>query len=572
MAAKRRHWKEKGGRFWARIAVPKELQPIIGKSELIIALGGDLRIADRNHAAAIAQMQDQIAQARQSIMRSLCRSTPDQLLRPMAEDDHERAAWNHYQATLKADEEKRLGMPTQAVIQTEHECAMRIVEAGGADPLLGPAAMINVFTDYTLAAGARHFYANNRTRRLAAIRTALASSDTRLVDDEIQRYVAEHHLSIEFGSSDWRNLGQALLRAEAEALDRTLERDQGLFSGNPKDPIVKPPNKPAEILAAVPLRGLFQDYITSRQTLGKHRDGAKQWENAVDHLIRFLRDSDARKVTKRNLLDWRDTLLKEAKSTKTISNVYLASIRAVLKWAYENDRLPTNEGETVRQAVAKKIINRERGYTNSEALKVLNASVCYQPANSTNPANRESAHITAAKRWIPLLCAFTGARVTEMAQLRKEDIRQEANVWVIRIAPDAGSVKTGAYRDVPLHRQVLSLGFIQFIQAAKQGPLFHGATVPQKYLANARGTGGRLSQWLQEAGLVPENVQPSHGWRHRFKTVARELGLSDRTIDAIQGHAGRTAGDEYGDVTIIAKARAIDALPDYDLTIKADVV
>jgi hypothetical protein len=46
----------------------------------------------------------------------------------------------------------------------------------------------------------------------------------------------------------------------------------------------------------------------------------------------------------------------------------------------------------------------------------------------------------------------------------------------------------------------------------------------------------------------------------------RELGLSDRVIDAIQGHAGRIAGDSYDDVTITAKFKAIDALPDYDLS------
>lgn len=51
-----------------------------------------------------------------------------------------------------------------------------------------------------------------------------------------------------------------------------------------------------------------------------------------------------------------------------------------------------------------------------------------------------------------------------------------------------------------------------------------------------------------------------------MKTVGRELGLSDRVIDAIQGHAGRTAGDGYGDVTIAAKIRAIDILPDFDLS------
>ena len=42
-------------------------------------------------------------------------------------------------------------------------------------------------------------------------------------------------------------------------------------------------------------------------------------------------------------------------------------------------------------------------------------------------------------------------------------------------------------------------------------------------------------------------------------------GVCKLTIDAIQGHAGKTAGDGYGDVTIIAKASIIDALPDYDL-------
>ena len=76
---------------------------------------------------------------------------------------------------------------------------------------------------------------------------------------------------------------------------------------------------------------------------------------------------------------------------------------------------------------------------------MLIASTQYQPPPSTNPSNRESAHITAAKRWSPVLCAFTGARVTEMAQLRREDVRQEDGRWVLRVTPDVGSVKAGGY-------------------------------------------------------------------------------------------------------------------------------
>ena len=142
--------------------------------------------------------------------------------------------------------------------------------------------------------------------------------------------------------------------------------------------------------------------------------------------------------------------------------------------------------------MARKVQTRERGYTTPGATKILIVSKDYQPAETSNPSNRESAHITAAKRWVPILCAFTGARITEITQLRKEDLREENARWIIRITPDAGSVKTGQFRDVPLHRQVIELGFIDFVQSAEAGPLFHRAKSADKYLANARVTSGRL--------------------------------------------------------------------------------
>ncbi|NKB83095.1 hypothetical protein HED51_03075 [Ochrobactrum grignonense] len=67
--------------------------------------------------------------------------------------------------------------------------------------------------------------------------------------------------------------------------------------------------------------------------------------------------------------------------------------------------------------------------------------------------------MTAAKKFASILCAFTGARITEIMQLRKEDVRKEGDISVIRIAPDAGSVKSFTYRDVPLHPQIIAEGF-----------------------------------------------------------------------------------------------------------------
>lgn len=49
------------------------------------------------------------------------------------------------------------------------------------------------------------------------------------------------------------------------------------------------------------------------------------------------------------------------------------------------------------------------------------------------------------KRWVPLFCAFIGARVAEITQLRKEDLRQVDGMWVARITPNAGTVKSSGY-------------------------------------------------------------------------------------------------------------------------------
>ncbi|MBC7139209.1 MAG: integrase [Defluviimonas sp.] len=528
MAGKPRHWKEKDGRFYARLAVPSNLRKIVGRSELTEALGGDRRAAQRLHPAAVARLQHQITEAERKAVDA--GDVPDEsgrfVLTPA------QLARRHYEARLRFDNELRNDWRYAAISIDDRLVAdLRMAVAGkGSDGLL-----------------------------------------EELIGREIERFRAVGYIQCERYSDEWRQLARTLCIAELEALERAAERDDGDFSGLTSIPMlvaIVEEDRPAP----VPLKPLLRDYIAVRQALGKHKNGARAWERAAESLAKHLKHSDAGQITKRNLLDWRDKLIAEGKAPKTVSDVYLASVRAVLRWAFENDRLPSNVAETVRQQVPKKIMLRERGYTTAEACAVLKVSLGYQPAFRSNPANRESPQITAAKRWIPLLCAFTGARVTEMAQLRREDVREEGGTWTLRITPEAGSVKSGNFRDVPVHRQVIDLGFIALVLSAPAGPLFHAAKKPEGYLRAARVTAGRLSQWLGKAGLVPPDIQPSHAWRHRFKTVGREIGASDRVVDAIQDHAGRTAGDKYGDVTIPAKQRVIDMLPDYDLDLPTAAV
>ncbi|WP_411837062.1 hypothetical protein [Paracoccus sp. ME4] len=168
-----------------------------------------------------------------------------------------------------------------------------------------------------------------------------------------------------------------------------------------------------------------------------------------------------------------------------MSDKYLAAVRAVLKWAHYNDRLPPNEASSVQQQVPRTIQMRERGYSTLEATRIFEAAHHYQPPHRKNPANQERSWLSDAKRWVPLLAAFSGARPTELTQLREEDLRIEAGRWIMRITPEAGSMKTGQFRDVPWHPQLVSMGFADFVTKAAAGPLFHRAPSPENYVLSA---------------------------------------------------------------------------------------
>lgn len=253
-------------------------------------------------------------------------------------------------------------------------------------------------------------------------------------------------------------------------------------------------------------------------------------------------------------------------TAKTVNDIYLSTIRSLFGWACESERLKENPAATVRQQKPRKMKSREKGYTDEEALVVLTASVRYHPKANQFKYVRETAKHTAAKRWAPIICAFTGARISEITQLRKEDVRQEGLRWIIRITPEAGAVKTDDFRDVPLHKQIVELGFLDYVESADPGPLFHNVSKTEMYATAARSVSDEIAKWLRRSSIAPEGVQPNHAWRHRLKTKASELEISARVIDAIQGHAPQTAGDRYGDVTMAAKIRAVDRFPHFSIS------
>lgn len=214
----------------------------------------------------------------------------------------------------------------------------------------------------------------------------------------------------------------------------------------------------------------------------------------------------------------------------------------MFKWGVDNKKLAKNPADAIKVKPEKKKRTRQKGFTDQEATAIFKACLGYV----RKP--KEDARTAAAKRWAPLIAAYTGCRIAEALQLRREDVRKESGHHVFDLNPLAGSIKSGMYRLVPVHQHLIDLGLLRFVEGSDDGPLF------------AKGSYKRVVDFVRTV-VTDERVQPNHAWRHRFKTISRNLGMDHRVVDCIQGHAARTSGEDYGDVTVTATARLIAAIP-----------
>lgn len=150
-------------------------------------------------------------------------------------------------------------------------------------------------------------------------------------------------------------------------------------------------------------------------------------------------------------------------------------------------------------------------------------------------------------------------------QLRREDLLEQYGIHCLRITPAAGSVKTGKYRLVPLHSHLIDMGLVDFISSRPEGPIFYSPKVKGTVSATqAANVGKKVGEWVREvAGVTDPEVQPNHGWRHRFTTVAKDAGIHPDYIKVLQGHKTGDAAEGYGENTTKALNREMQKLPRY---------
>lgn len=281
-----------------------------------------------------------------------------------------------------------------------------------------------------------------------------------------------------------------------------------------------------------------------------------KWRPCVAALVRFLGHDDARRVERADINRWVEALIARGLAKKTVTGGYLPPIRLTFAIAHEDGAITTNPASGINVRAPKAVKLRERDLTDDEASTILRAALGAQPPKL------DSKHAL-ARRWVPWLCAYTGARVGEMTQLRAKDIRQEQGVWVLHVTPEAGSIKTNEARSIPLHSHLIEQGILELAREDDASPLFHRAGAGNAVNPASKIRAADLAKWVRTLGITA--LQPNHGWRHRFKTVARAASIPADIADSIQGHAPSNEGGKYGAMPIAALHDAMRRIPRYEI-------
>ncbi len=288
------------------------------------------------------------------------------------------------------------------------------------------------------------------------------------------------------------------------------------------------------------LWSLFEAWVKAVQPAPSTVD---RWRAVFLDLDKRFNSADD--ITEDDAREWARALVTPKRGPRTVNDIWITAGRTVFAWAVRERLIANNPFENVRVTEPKKVQLREtKAFTSDEAATVLRAARDIGVPRTT---------LEGAQRWVPWLCAYSGARAGEITQLRGSDVEQRGKMFAMKLTPEAGTIKTRKPRTVPIHDHIIEQGFMEFVKSRGNGPLFYDPVKrdePSNPLNPKRHPAVMVRQkvaaWVRELGVTDKELSPTHAWRHTFKQIADRAGISERMSDYITGHSHKTEGAKYG--------------------------
>ncbi|QDM27555.1 site-specific integrase [Tardiphaga sp. vice304] len=557
-------------RYYARLGVPPDLQSVVMKKEYWKSLGtSDPKLAREKVLPVLIRWRAEFAELRRR--------------REPTAADLQLAAWNLYEADLTYDSKERAGIATGQMVEDAKVALQTQITAGAVawsdDPLVQLDATLELQVMSTEAQTAT----DSRAIRIKVLRNHLASGETALTEWAADDVIARDRLLIGKGTLAYRDLCQRLQRAELEYLLRAAERDSGNWGGTPSDPLVSPPDAtigkrfaaPGETILelhdrfAAEKRGsvttdtweqnrkillLFVDFVGATSHVSAiNKKAVRNWKHKlalwpVKALsIKAFDGLSFVKIIEANAIHKRPTI-----SQNTI-NKYLSAIAGFAEWLLNHEYI---EQDAMRGMFLSVDDERKGSSFSDSQLKTIFHSPLFKTCAGDGS---EHLHGEIAVRdwryWIPYICLYTGARLGEIAQLLTADVRLLHGVWIFHITREGSiskSTKTaGSQRVVPIHRELIRLGLIDYHSAMVA--LGHARLFPELQ-PDIRGfysaTPSRfLNRYFRKIGAKVDSSVNVHSLRHGMADAFRRCGYLDEQFGGpILGHAKETMTGRYGNL------------------------
>ncbi len=267
---------------------------------------------------------------------------------------------------------------------------------------------------------------------------------------------------------------------------------------------VSPPDLPP-LLAADLLASWAAEAAPAPATLRKYGATFRQ-------LARVLGFDDVRRITEVDVVKFKAARLAAGINLGTITDDVLAA-GGVCSWAVTNKHLLNNPFKGLAlKAVRRRGPAARVPFDDDDARRILLA------------ARNE----TGCLRWVSWLLAFTGARIGEIAELRRQDVRQYDGVWILDVVPTADRAlkNEDSQRMLPLHPDVLAEGFLAYVAGLPNNPAapLFADLKPAPVGGRAAAASTLLGRWVrQTVGITAADRAPNHSWRHRMQDELRRV-------------------------------------------------
>lgn len=273
---------------------------------------------------------------------------------------------------------------------------------------------------------------------------------------------------------------------------------------------------------------------------------------------KLYRDLSLEQAIERAAIDGRPLL------SPTTQAVYLSTLRDVLNLAAKKRLIPVNPADGMRPLKRDTVPDAEKRlpFTVDEIRTFFGNDFYRECAKHPIPY----AHAKPAWRfWLPLVCVFLGARPNEVAQMLTSDLKRTAQgTWYLDIVTTADdddggrpvlakTLKTMASRrKIPLHPELIAIGFVHFVEAQKNK---HGTATrlfpdlkPDRYNNFATYPLKRFRDAYLPKTIKMRPRTSFYSFRHSWRDALRRIDAPAVTLQSLGAWSqGRSVSDDYGD-------------------------